>query len=66
LSFTRIRQIIDPQLEFGKEEISRIKLHPRCWDDIPRMLWALQYIYVTQADDLRRIDFESVIFFYPR
>lgn len=44
-----MRQIIDPQLKFGEQDISRIKLDARSRDDIPRILRALQYIYVTPA-----------------
>jgi hypothetical protein len=42
-----MRQIIDPQLKFGEQDISRIVLDARSRDDIPRILRALQYIYVT-------------------
>jgi hypothetical protein len=42
-----MRQIIDPQLKFGEQDIARIVLDARSRDDIPRMLRGLQYIYVT-------------------
>jgi len=42
-----MRQIIDPQLELGEQDISRIELDLRSRDDIPRLLRGLQYIYVT-------------------
>jgi len=42
-----MRQVIDPQLQFGEQDISAIKLDPRSRDDIPRILRGLQYIYIT-------------------
>ena len=42
-----MRQVIDPQLQFGEQDISTIKLDPRSRDDIPRILRGLQYIYIT-------------------
>jgi hypothetical protein len=42
-----MRQVIDPQLQFGEQDISAIKLDPRSRDDIPRILRGLQYIYTT-------------------
>jgi len=42
-----MRQVIDPQLRFGEQDISAIKLDPRSRDDIPRILRGLQYIYIT-------------------
>lgn len=42
-----MRQIIDPQLQFGEQDISAIKLDPRSRDDIPQILRGLQYIYTT-------------------
>ena len=42
-----MRQVIDPQLQFGEQDISAIKLDPRSRDDIPRILCGLQYIYIT-------------------
>ena len=42
-----MRQVIDPQLRFGEQDISAIKLDPRSRDDIPRILRGLQHIYTT-------------------
>jgi hypothetical protein len=42
-----MRQIIDPQLKFGEQDIARIVLDARSRDHIPRILRGLQYIYVT-------------------
>ncbi len=42
-----MRQVIDPQLQFGEQDISAIKFDPRSRDDIPRILRGLQYIYIT-------------------
>jgi hypothetical protein len=42
-----MRQVIDPQLQFGEQDISAIELDVRSRDDIPRILRGLQYIYVT-------------------
>jgi len=42
-----MRQIIDPQLQFGEQDISAILLDPRSRDDIPQILRGLQYIYTT-------------------
>ncbi len=42
-----MRQILDPQLELGEQDISRILLDTRPRDDIPQVLRALQYIDVT-------------------
>ena len=44
-----MRQVIDPQLKFGEQDISRIQIDARSRDDIPRILRGLQYIYVTPA-----------------
>lgn len=44
-----MRQIIDPQLKFGEQDIARIVLDARSRDDIPRVLRGLQHIYVTPA-----------------
>jgi transposase, IS5 family len=44
-----MRQIIDPQLKFGEQDIAQIVLDARSRDDIPRILRGLQYIYVTPA-----------------
>ena len=43
-----MRQVIDPQLKFGEQDISAIELDPRSRDDIPRILRGLQYIYTTE------------------
>ena len=42
-----MRQVIDPQLKFGEQDISAIELDPKSRDDIPRILRGLQYIYTT-------------------
>ena len=42
-----MRQVINPQLEFGQVDISKIKFDPKSRDDIPRILKGLQHIYVT-------------------
>jgi IS5 family transposase len=42
-----MRQVIDPQLKLGEQDISQIQLDVRSRDDIPRLLRGLQYIYVT-------------------
>ena len=44
---TPMRQVIDPQLQFGEQDISAIELDPKSRDDIPQILRGLQYIYVT-------------------
>ena len=44
-----MRQIIDPQLQFGEQDIAAIRLDPRSRDDIPQILRGLQYIYTTPA-----------------
>lgn len=44
-----MRQVINPQLEFGQVDISKIKFDPKSRDDIPRILRGLQHIYVTPA-----------------
>jgi hypothetical protein len=41
-----MRQVINPQLQFGEQDISAIALDFRSRDDIPRILAGLQYIYV--------------------
>ena len=46
-----MRQIIDPQLQFGEQDIGAIELDPKSRDDIPQLLRGLQYIYTTP--DLR-------------
>lgn len=42
-----MRQVIDPQLQFGEQDISAIELDPKSRNDIPRILRGLQYIYTT-------------------
>jgi hypothetical protein len=42
-----MRQVINPQLQFGQVDISTIKFNPKSRDDIPKILRGLQYIYVT-------------------
>lgn len=42
-----MRQVINPQLQFGQVDISIIKFDPKSRDDIPRILRGLQHIYVT-------------------
>jgi IS5 family transposase len=42
-----MRQVIDPQLKLGEQDISAIELDVRSRDDIPRILAGLQHIYVT-------------------
>jgi len=42
-----MRQVINPQLQFGEQDISAIELDPKSRDDIPRILRGLQHIYTT-------------------
>ena len=42
-----MRKVIDPQLQFGEQDIGAIHLDPKSRDDIPQILRGLQYIYVT-------------------
>ena len=42
-----MRQVINPQLQFGEQDISAIEFDFRSRDDIPRILAGLQHIYVT-------------------
>jgi IS5 family transposase len=44
-----MRQVINPQLQLGEQDISAIELDFKSRDDIPRILAGLQYIYVTPA-----------------
>ncbi len=44
-----MRQIINPQLQFGEQDISAIWLDPKSRDDIPQLLRGLQHIYTTPA-----------------
>jgi hypothetical protein len=47
-----MRQVINPQLEFGGVDISQIKFDLKSRDDMPRILRGLQHVYVT--DSLRQ------------
>jgi len=40
-----MRQIINPQMQFGQIDISAIVFDPKSRDDIPKLLRGLQYIY---------------------
>jgi hypothetical protein len=42
-----MRQVINPQLQFGEVDIGAIVLDPKSRDDIPQLLRGLQYIYTT-------------------
>ena len=42
-----MRKVIDPQLQFGEQDIGAIELDPKSRDDIPQILRGLQYIYTT-------------------
>ncbi len=42
-----MRTVHEPQMSFGEIDISKIKLNPKCRDDIPAILSGLQFIYVT-------------------
>jgi transposase, IS5 family len=42
-----MREIIDPQLQLGEVDISKIEFDPRSRDDIPKILKGLQYVYCT-------------------
>jgi IS5 family transposase len=42
-----MRRVVNPQLQFGEQDISAIELDPKSRDDIPQILRGLQYIYVT-------------------
>jgi len=42
-----MRQVKDPQLQFGETPIDQIRFDPRSRDDIPQLLRGLQYIYLT-------------------
>jgi len=42
-----MRNVIDPQLSFGEQNIASIHLDPKSRDDIPHILRGLQYIYIT-------------------
>ena len=40
-----MRQVINPQLQFGEQDIGAIVLDPKSRDDIPQLLRGLQHIY---------------------
>jgi hypothetical protein len=42
-----MRQVINPQLQFGEQDIAAIVLDPKSRDDIPQLLRGLQHIYIT-------------------
>ena len=42
-----MRRVIDPQLQFGEQDISAIAFDPKSRDDIPQILRGLQYVYIT-------------------
>jgi transposase, IS5 family len=42
-----MRKTIDPQMQLGEVDISKIEFDPRSRDDIPKLLKGLQYIYCT-------------------
>ncbi len=42
-----MRQVINPQLQFGEQDIAAIVLDPKSRDDIPQLLRGLQHIYTT-------------------
>lgn len=42
-----MRQVINPQMQFGAQDISAIEFDPKSRDDIPQILRGLQYIYIT-------------------
>ena len=44
-----MRQVINPQLQFGEVDIGAIVLDPKSRDDIPQLLRGLQHIYTTPA-----------------
>jgi IS5 family transposase len=44
-----MRQVINPQLQFGEVDIGAIALDPKSRDDIPQLLRGLQHIYTTPA-----------------
>jgi len=40
------RLVQNPQMQIGEVDISQIKFHPKCRDDIPQVLRGLQHIYI--------------------
>ena len=51
-----MRQVENPQIQIGQEEIAKIRINPKSRDDIPKVLRGLQEIYTT--DKLRTAVFE--------
>lgn len=49
-----MRQLIEPQLQLGEQDIAAIEIDHRSRDDIPRILRGLQYIY-TQEEVRERV-----------
>jgi len=58
-----MRRVINPQLQFGEQDISAIELDPKSRDDIPQILRGLQYIYVTP--EIRDRVFEILVDVIP-
>jgi hypothetical protein len=48
-----MRQVIDPQLKLGEQDIAAIEFNPKSRDDIPQILRGLQYIYTLCIKNLR-------------
>jgi hypothetical protein len=42
-----MREVIEPQMQIGEQDIGAIWLDPKSRDDIPQLLRGLQYIYTT-------------------
>ena len=42
-----MRVVVNPQMQLGEVDISKIKFDPRSRDDIPRILRGLQFIYMS-------------------
>lgn len=40
-----MRTVLNPQMQFGTVDISKITFDPKSRDDIPQVLRGLQYIY---------------------
>ncbi len=58
-----MRRVINPQLQFGEQDISAIELDLKSRDDIPQILRGLQYIYVTP--EIRDRVFEILVDVIP-
>ena len=41
-----MRQTINPQMQLGEVDISTVSFNPKSRDDIPRLLRAMQYIWI--------------------